>query len=150
MSEIEQQVEPTSPPDAGEKPMALEHVTADDFAAGCEEPIGKSRKVCVECHGSLYQKAQKEAETGGDERAARVYLLLAAVTQIHFKPNDKAEPYGPMFVMERRRSLIPGDLRGAQSEVFSAVAPNIVNPGLRARLADIAWLNDRKQAAMAR
>lgn len=149
MSESEQQVEPASPPDAGEKPMGLQHVTADDFAAGCEGPIAESRKVYVACHGSLYQKAQKEAEAAGDARAERVYRLLAAVTQIHFKPNDQSEPYGPMFVMDGRRSIIPSDLRGAQSEVFSAVAPDVVNPGLRARLADIAWLNDRKQAAMA-
>jgi len=149
MGESEKKAGPESLPDGGGNYIGLEHVTAEDFAAGCEGPIAESRKVYVACHAALYQKAQKEAEAAGDARAERVYRLLAAVTHIHFKPNDKAEPYGPKFVMDGRRSIIPSDLRGAQSEVFAAVAPAVVNPGLRARLADIAWLNDRKQAAMA-
>lgn len=149
MTEPEKQVDPERPAEAGDEPRGLEHVTAEDFAAGCEGPIAASRKVYVLCHGALYQRAQSAAEGAADARAARVYRLLAAVTQIHFKPNDKAEPYSPMFVMEGRRSLMPSDLRGVQSEVFAAIAPGIVNPGLRARLADIAWLNDLKQATMA-
>jgi len=150
MSKPEKHVEPEQPVESGEDPAGFEHVTAEDFAAaGCEAPIAESRKVYVLCHGALYDQAQKDAEGSGDARAARVYRLLAAVTQINFKPNDKAEPYGPMLVMDGRRSVIPSDLRGAQSEVFAAIAPGIVNPGLRARFADIAWFNDRKQAAMA-
>jgi hypothetical protein len=149
MSESEQPAEPASATEAGEKPPGLENVAADDFAAGCETPIANSRKVCCECFGSLYQKAAQEAEAAGDERASRVYSLLAAVTQVHFKPSDLAEPYGPMLVMGEQRSLIPSDLGGTQSAVFTSVASEISNPGLRSRLADIAWLNDRKQAAMA-
>lgn len=149
MSKREKQIEPERPAEAEAQPSGFAHVTAEDFAAKCEAPIAASRKVHVFCHGGLYEKAHKDAEVAGDERATRLYRLLAAVTQIHFKPNDRAEPYGPMFVADGRRSLIPSDLRGAQSNVFAVVAPGIFNPGLRARLADIAWLNDRKQAAMA-
>lgn len=150
MSKPEKQIEPEPAAAAEAKRCGFEHVTAEDFAAaGCEAPIAASRKVYVLCHGAPYEKAQKDAEAAGDATASRAYRLLAAVTQIHFKPNDKAEPYGPMFVAEGRRSIIPSDLRGTQSDVFAAIAPSISNPGLRARLADIAWLNDRKQAAMA-
>lgn len=149
MSKSEKQIEPDRPDEAEAQPSGIARVTAEDFTAGCEAPIAASRKVDCKCLGSLYQEAAQEAEAAGDERAARVYRLLAAVTQIHFKPSDKAEPYGPMLVMGERRSLIPSDLRGTQSAVFAAVAPGISNPGLRARLADIAWLNDRKQAVMA-
>lgn len=141
--------EPRNSDEADTQPSVLALVTGEDFAAGCEAPIAASRKVYCQCLGSLYQKAAQDAEAASDDRATRVYHLLAAVTQIHFKPGDKAEPYGPMFVADGRRSLIPSDLRGAQSDAFAAAAPGISNPGLRARLADIAWLNDRKQAAMA-
>ena len=150
MNNPEKHLEPERPAKADAQPSGFEYVTAEEFArAGCEAPIAASRKVYVHCHGALYQKAQKDADAVGDATASKAYRLLAAVTQIHFKPNDQAEPYGPMFVMEGRRSIIPSDLRGAQSEVFAAIAPGIVNPGLRARLADIVWLNDRKQAVMA-
>jgi hypothetical protein len=141
--------EPERPEDEEAQSSGFAHVTADDFAEGCEAPVAESRKVYCQCLGSLYQKAAQDAEAAADERAARVYRLLAALTQIHFKPHDKSEPYGPMFVMEGRRSLIPSDLRGPQSEVFAAVAPGVSNPGLRARIADVAWINDRKQAATA-
>jgi hypothetical protein len=106
--------------------MVLAYVAVEDFqAAGCETPIAATRKVYVLCHGALYEQAEMDAQDAGDERAAKVYRLLA-VTKIHFKPNDRAEPYGPMFVMAGRRSVIPSDLRGAQSEAFAAIAPSIV------------------------
>ena len=149
MSDAEKQSEPDQNAEAEEEPKGFEHVTAEDFTVvGLEAPIAASRKVYVRCHGALYSQAHENSERSGDVRAANAYRLLAAVTQMHFKPNDQAEPYGPMFVMDGRRSVIPSDFRGAQSEVFAAVAPGVVNPGLRALLADIAWLNDRKQAAM--
>lgn len=150
MTEQEKQVEPETPSDAGAQRRNFAEATAEDFTAvDLEAPIATSRKVNVLCHGTLYEQAQKDCEDAGKERDANVYRLMAAVTQMHFKPNDRAEPYGPMFVMDRRRSVIPSDFRGAQSEAFAAIAPRIVNPALRALLADIAWLNDRKHVAMA-
>ena len=82
--------------------------------------------------------------------AERVFRLLASVCIIHFKPHDTAEPYGPMGVFGTERTLIPSDLQGDQSTVFAEIVPDIRNPGLRARLADIAWINDRKLADLAR
>ena len=51
--------------------------------------------------------------------------------------------------MGARRGIIPDDLRGEQSAVFAAIAPSIKNSGLRALLADVAWLNDRSRATSA-
>ncbi len=91
--------EPERSEEVDSQPSGFAHVTAEDFAAGCEAPIAASRKVYCQCLGSLYQKTAQDAESAGNERGARVYRLLAAVTQIHFKPNDKAEPYGAMFAL---------------------------------------------------
>ena len=113
----------------------LKMVPMDDFAAvEYEVPIANSHKV--DCMGlnSLYQEAAKAQSEAGNENAARVFQLLGSVCQIHFKPNDRAEPYGPMAVFDGKRSIIPSDLRGEQSAVFAKIAPNIRNPGLRARL----------------
>ena len=51
--------------------------------------------------------------------------------------------------MDGRRGMIPADLRGDQSAVIGELVPTLQNPGLRARMADIVWINDRKRAAMA-
>ena len=47
------------------------------------------------------------------------------------------------------RSMIPSDLRGDQSDVFTLIAAGIENPGLKARLSDVAWHNNRKLSDMA-
>ena len=98
----------------------------------------------------LYGKAANREKEAGNEVAVRVFQILKKVCQIHFKPDDNAEPYGPMGVSHNQRTMIPSDLKGDQSKVFSEVVSDIRNPGLRARLSDIAWLNNRKLPNTAR
>ena len=125
-------------------------VTAEDFAAvEVEAPIRDSRNVDCWSLGTLYQSAGSEAEASGNESAARVFALLREIANIHFKPEDRAQPYGPLSVFDNQRTLIPSDLRGEQSAAIADLAPNIGNPGLRARLSDIAWQSDRNLALMA-
>ena len=76
--------------------------------------------------------------------------LVANVARVLFKSGDRAEPYGPMRVLaDGSRSMIPSDLRGDQSDVFTSIAAGIENPGLKARLSDVAWHNNRKLSDMA-
>ena len=125
-------------------------VSRDDIpAVGVEAPIRDSNKVDCWSLGSLYAAAASEEHESGNATAARVFGLLSAIANIHLKPGDQSEAYGPQFVMDGQRSMIPADLRGDQSTVIAELAPTIQNPGLRARLADIVWYNDRKLAAMA-
>ena len=138
-------------PHDGEVPQDNRTVTTDDFAAvDCEAPIRDSTKVDCRSLGFLYQSASPIGEGDAhDEAALRVYRLLASVALMHFKPEDRAEPYGPHYVVGDRRGIIPGDLRGDQSDVFAQIAADIQNPGLKARLSDIAWHNNRRLPAMA-
>ena len=126
-------------------------VTRDDLATvHLEAPIHDSKKVDCWSLSDLYRAASSQHKQSGNETAARVFGLVSKVACMHFKPEDRTEPYGPMFVMNGRRSIIPADLRGDQSEVFAAIAVDIENPGLRARLSDVAWLNNRKLSTMAK
>ena len=140
--------EPSQNSDASQK---IKTVTKDEFVTNdFESPLANSTNVdCVNL-STLYGEAAAREEETGNEIAVRVFRLLKEVCQIHFKPDDNAEPYGPMMVIHNTRSMIPSDLRGDQSEVFSEIASDIRNPGLRARLSDIAWLNNRKSANSAR
>ena len=135
--------------DAGPQESPLIVTSAEFAAADFEAPIGDSSNVDCWTLGSLYQTAASEAEESGDGSALRVFALLALIANIHFKPEDRAEPYGPQSVFDGRRSMIPSDLRGTQSAVISEFVPTIRNPGLRARLADIVWQNNRKVPSMA-
>lgn len=116
----------------------------------CEAPLAATRSVDCYSFAALYRTAAEAAKSAGDDRAAQAYTLLENVASIHFKPEDAAEPYGPLMVMNGRRTLIPDDLRGEQSAALAVIAPTLKNPGLRARLADIAWINNRSLADQAR
>ncbi len=115
-----------------------------------EAPIRDCRKVDCMSLRANYAKAALEERDKGNETSTRVYRLLGSVAEMHFKPEDRAEPFGPCFVSDSQRTIIPSDLRGGQSRIFSDIVPGIRNPGLRARLSDIAWHNNRKLADMAR
>ncbi|MCF1504713.1 DUF4209 domain-containing protein [Afifella sp. H1R] len=77
------------------------------------------------------------------------YRLLASACGLHFRLHDKSGPFGPQLVMDGRRSAIPEDWLGEQNEVFSEILPEVEHPGLRARLADIVWTNDRRKGTAA-
>lgn len=139
-------------PQDGATPKANRVVTTDDFATvDLEAPIRESTKVDCRSLGFLYASAAAvPSEDARDEARLRVYRLLASVALMHFKPEDKAEPYGPEHVSGNQRGIIPSDLRGDQSNVFAEITADIRNPGLKARLSDIAWHNNRRLPAMAR
>lgn len=75
--------------------------------------------------------------------------LLAAMTNYHFDAGHRTEPFKPRWIMDGRRSLVPADLREEQINVIAEFAANIENPGLRARLADVAWFMQRRRHEMA-
>ncbi len=129
---------------------AREIVSVDDFkAVSFEMPI--SGIEAVDCHAlyDLFSAAANDANQAGDRRATQVFGILASLCGCHFKPNDPAEPFGPMMTVRDQRTAIPRDFRGAQCDVIAALLPGITHPGLRARLADIVWFNNRskRQAA---
>ena len=125
-------------------------VTIDEFhAVDIEAPIRESRNVDCTSLGGLYATAASEQSDAGSTIKHRVFRLLASIAYMTFKPEDRAEPYAPQWVVGNSRSIIPADLKGEQSSALATIAPGIQNPGLRARLADIAWYNDRSSQTMA-
>jgi hypothetical protein len=92
-----------------------------------------------------------DASTGQpeDNPAGRVFSMLTAVMGMEFKPAQRNEPYGAMATFaDGRRSPIPEDFRGTPIETLAHLAERAVNAVLRARLADVCWLLDRKQASL--
>lgn len=96
-----------------------------------------------------YQQAAHEAKSAGRESDAQVFMLLHAICSIHFTPENRGRPWGPMFEMGNQRSMLPSDVRGPQSDVLESLLPAVENPVLRARLADVVWSNDKRRAGAA-
>lgn len=139
------------PQDQGQAEVAPPIVTVAEFdAVDFEAVLPDASKVDPYHLNRQFWSIAAEAKTKGQLSAARVFSLLASVCSIHLRPDDRADPWGPMLVLtDNRRSPIPSDFKGEQSTAFLAIIGRIKNPGLRARLADIAWTNDRKAAGSA-
>jgi hypothetical protein len=75
--------------------------------------------------------------------------LLAQIFNFHFRPGDAVAPFGPMWVMDNKRSMIPADLTNDQLDGLAATLTQIEDPEYRARLGDVLWLR-RKDAQAAR
>lgn len=133
------------PPQDPPKPVTSEEFDAVDFEAA----IADATKVEPHQFWNHYATLSRGADANQEHGAARVYALLSGICGIHLKTEDRAEPWGPMFVTGDQRSVIPSDLKGEQSATLLAIVDRIKNPGLRARIADIAWTNDRKAAGRA-
>ena len=128
--------------------------TVDDIA-GLDFEVPIANCDSADCHelSTAYREAANAHEKQNDEAsaaAARVFAMLSAVTDFHFKPNDRNAPFGPMMVMGNRRSAIPEDFRGLPLQVLAHAAENAANPVLKARLCDVCWLLERRRHQLGR
>lgn len=128
----------------------LKVTVADIDGLDFEQVIAGTTAADSQELGDLYRAASSAAGTGedgtNDPACVRVWDFLWGVTGMYFKPEDMDEPFGPMLVLaDGRRSAAPADFR-EHGDVLQALAGAASNVVLRARLSDIAWLLDRKQA----
>jgi hypothetical protein len=126
----------------------LADVTDFDF----EAPVAQSHSADSQELRDLYRRAANPGENNEvpDTQAGRVFAMLWAVAGMHFRPREVNDPFGAMLVLSGGgRSAIPADFRGPPLDVLSYMAERAKHPVLRARLADVCWLLDRKRSAMA-
>lgn len=136
---------PKGQPADGLPPASPKPVTVEDFdAIDSEGCLKNCENVDPHCLASQFIALAREAEKRQDQVAARVYTLLYQACSIHLRFEDRSAPWVPSFSGPGGRTAIPSDFKGEQSATFLAILERIKNPGLRARLADIVWSNDRK------
>jgi hypothetical protein len=90
------------------------------------------------------REARAAAEENGDHARRKALGFLHDLLNIHLKVDDRAEPFGPMWQSPEGRTCTASDFRGEQTAILAELASEVEHPVLRARLADIAWYNDRK------
>lgn len=100
-------------------------------------------------HLKLFEMAQKANEEGRTSHS-RVLHLLAGACSMSLQPSSINNPFLPSFVMAGRRSTIPEDFSKADIEYFILILDAILEPWLKARLADLIWLRipNRKDIAL--
>lgn len=68
---------------------------------------------------------------------------LANVFDIHLRPGDPDEPFGPMLVMGGKRSMVPSDLDDDAVGWLREVLAGATVPAVRARIGDLLWVTRR-------
>jgi hypothetical protein len=67
----------------------------------------------------------------------------------YLKAHERDDPFGPAISSaDGRRSAIPADFRGAHVDPLADMASRSANPVLRARLADVCWLLERRRGKL--
>jgi hypothetical protein len=117
-----------------------------------EAPIAGLTSVASYELSERYRRAVRPLGAAGpppDTPEARLFMLLSAVTGMHLKAHERDEPFGAMVTFaDGSRSAIPADFRDGPVELLSAMASRAANPVLRARLADMCWLLDRRRGRL--
>ncbi len=117
-----------------------------------ESPIAGSTSADARELSDQFHAAMRPADETAqppDTAATRVLTLLSAVTGMYFKAGEPNEPFGPMVTFaDGRRSAIPSDFRERHVDLLAEMAKRAKHPVLRARLADICWLLDRKRGTL--
>ncbi len=121
--------------------------TAEEFAAvDVNAPLALEISVDTRELSRIFNAAMNAAEEEQKESAARVYAMLGAVCSFHFRPDYRDDPFGPMMQFGDRRTAVPNDFKGAPVEMLAGSTTRFSNPAVRARVADMVWLLDRKRA----
>jgi Domain of unknown function (DUF4209) len=92
---------------------------------------------------SHFLKEMRRAAEEGNRSSEAVFALLAALTSFHPNLEKHEQPFGPLMVMGGSRSAIPDDLTPAHLETLEQLLPSVKNDDLRARIADVLWVQIR-------
>jgi hypothetical protein len=89
----------------------------------------------------VFSKQAQELGAKGDTVGNRVYSFLQVVSSFLPKTDDMAEPYDSMWKgFNGRRALNPDDLVDEDLKALEEIMPEIDDPEMRARVADVVWI----------
>jgi hypothetical protein len=135
------------------RPATWLQATEGDLAGlDFEAPIAGSTSATCDALSDLYGRAAhpyKEGEPPVETDATRILAVLGAAPSMHLNVHDREEPFGPLISSSDRRTAIPADFGGEPVKLLADMAERAANPVLKARLADICWLLERKRGALA-
>ena len=143
------------PAEDAASPPAIAWLAADEadlVGLDFEAPIAGSTSPTCDALSDLYRRAaypQKPGEQLVETPGTRVFAMLSAVTSMYLKAQEREEPFGPLMLSGDRRTAIPADFRGEPVKLLSDMALRSVNPVLKARLADMCWLLERRRGTLA-
>lgn len=86
---------------------------------------------------SLWTRLRESASADGPPDVVALAGLLSQIASFSTRPDDWAVPYEPMLNMVEGRTAAPGDLSQPQLNILMAIAEQLPDPLLRARVCDV-------------
>lgn len=134
-------------PDTPEQSAQQSDLTLDDIlAAGLNDLLDQDPHAdYTDLYGRL-AKAARDAEAAGDQVKARALGFMTAIASMMLVPTEKATPFQALARWSNgARSFMPEDLTPAQVDLLAQLAGAVNHQLLRARMADLVWLKDRRK-----
>src|SRR6266566_977272 len=100
------------------------------------------RKECGRYMG-LFSIEVEKAKQAADNKLQEIFSLLGGIASLYFKLDNDQDPFGPLFVLDGRRSFIVDDLTDEHTLVLAEIVPEVADPEMRARIADVLYLRTR-------
>jgi hypothetical protein len=86
------------------------------------------------------------AQRDGHFTRERALILLARICSLQLEPDNKRAPFQPEWkAADGRRGFMPEDLTSDEIAALSEFAEEVENTLLKARVADIVWLRERRR-----
>jgi hypothetical protein len=98
-------------------------------------------------HGLYLDAYQKAAASEENLQYSAILSFLSALMGLMEHFDEPQQPYGPVAIIDGRRSLIPSDLTSSDINVIRRLAPAATEFFVRARLHDLLWVVAKDVAA---
>jgi hypothetical protein len=100
-------------------------------------------------YSAMSTELNREIDTArreGERAREHALILLARICSLQLDPDNKRAPFQPEWkASDGRRGFISEDLSTNEVASLSELAGGVTHPLLKARLADIVWLRDRRR-----
>lgn len=99
-------------------------------------------KECFSYSEMFFRKLE-EAMENNNSKEQIIYSLLGNVTSLGLDTQLREQPFKPKIVIQHSRSAIIEDISEEHIDILQELAPDIDDPEMRARVADILWIKRR-------
>ena len=122
-------------------------LTADDLAScGYQQAIARDPEEWYLAMSAELELEIRTARLEGEQTRERALILLARICSLQLEPDNKRAPFQPEWKQaDGRRGFMPEDLTTDEIATLSAFAEDVESTLLKARVADLVWLRERRR-----
>lgn len=114
-----------------------------------DELIKSSRSNTCHEYTYIFSEKAQEAKENKDNKTFAIFYLVGAITTFIFELDSPNQPFKPWFEFHDSRGFILDDLSDGDLKILNDLVPQIKDPELLSRIADIIWVRLRNiQMAM--